>query len=120
MNREKEIVKTSFVGIAGNILLVVAKAIIGILAGAVSIILDAVNNLTDALSSVITIIGTKLANKKPNKKHPYGFGRIEYLTSSIIGMIIFSAGFWLYTRQLKVWSPEKKLLMISILLLLSQ
>ncbi len=93
MNREKEIVKTSVVGICGNVLLVVAKAIIGLLAGAVSIILDAVNNLTDALSSVITIIGTKLANKKPNKKYPYGFGRIEYLTSSIIGVIIFSAGF---------------------------
>ena len=92
MNRDKEIIKTSAVGIAGNILLVIAKAIIGILAGAVSIILDAVNNLTDALSSTVTIIGTKLSSKKPNKKHPYGFGRIEYVTSSIIGMIIFVAG----------------------------
>jgi len=92
MNRDKEIVKTSIVGIIANILLVIAKAIIGIIAGAISIVLDAVNNLTDALSSVITIIGTKLANKKPDKKHPYGHGRIEYITASIIGMIIFIAG----------------------------
>ena len=92
MNRDNQIVKTSAIGILGNILLVIAKAIIGILAGAISIVLDAVNNLTDALSSVITIIGTKLANKKPDKKHPYGHGRIEYITSSIIGMIIFFAG----------------------------
>ena len=84
MNRNKEIIKTSAIGIIGNCLLVAAKAVVGIIATSVSIILDAVNNLTDAMSSVITIIGTKLSNKKPNKKHPYGFGRIEYITSSII------------------------------------
>ena len=73
MNREKEIIKTSFVGIIVNILLVGFKAFVGILASSVAIIMDAVNNLTDALSSLITIIGTKLAGKKPNKKHPYGY-----------------------------------------------
>ncbi len=92
MNREKEIVKTSIIGILTNILLVGFKAFIGILAMSISIIMDAVNNLTDALSSLITIIGTKLANKKPNKAHPYGYGRIEYLTSTLIAFIILFAG----------------------------
>ena len=92
MNREKEIVKTSVIGILTNILLVGFKAFIGVLAMSVSIIMDAVNNLTDALSSLITIIGTKLANKKPTKAHPYGYGRIEYLTSTLIAFIILFAG----------------------------
>ena len=92
MNREKKIVQTSIIGIVGNILLVAAKAFIGFLAGSISIITDAVNNLTDALSSIITIIGTKLANKKPDRKHPYGHGRVEYLTSMVIAIIILFAG----------------------------
>ena len=90
--REKGIVVTSSVGIGGNFLLVAIKAAIGFLAGSVAIITDALNNLTDAISSIITIVGTKLAGKKPDKKHPYGHGRIEYLTSTIIGFIILFAG----------------------------
>ncbi len=92
ITREKEIIKTSIIGIIGNILLVGFKAFIGFLAGSVSIIMDALNNLTDALSSVITIIGTKLSGKKPNKKHPYGYGRIEYITSTLIASLILFAG----------------------------
>lgn len=101
MNREKEIVKTSFIGIIVNILLVGFKAFVGILASSIAIIMDAVNNLTDALSSLITIIGTKLAGKKPNKKHPYGYGRIEYLTSSLIAFIILFAGFTAIYESIK-------------------
>ena len=92
MNREKTIVTTSLVGIGANFLLVIGKALIGVFANSISIIMDAVNNLSDVLSSVITIIGTKLAGKKPDKKHPFGHGRIEYVTSMIIAMIIFIAG----------------------------
>ena len=92
MNREKKIVQTSLIGIAGNVALVASKAVIGFIAGSISIILDAVNNLSDVLSSVITIIGTKLANKKPDRKHPFGHGRIEYLTSLIVAIIILVAG----------------------------
>lgn len=92
MNRDKQIIRTSIVGIAGNVLLVVGKIIIGLLAGAVSIITDAVNNLTDAMSSIVTIVGTKISGKKPDKKHPYGHGRAEFITSSLIGMLIFVAG----------------------------
>lgn len=91
-NREQQIVRTSVVGIFGNIGLVAAKATIGLLANSISIVLDAINNLTDALSSIITIIGTKLSGKKPDRKHPYGHGRIEYVTSLIIAIIILVAG----------------------------
>ena len=90
--REKGIVGTSLVGIGGNVVLVAIKAVIGFLAGSIAMIMDALNNLTDALSSIITIIGTKLSNKKPDRKHPYGHGRIEYLTATIIGAIILFAG----------------------------
>lgn len=92
MERDKKIVKTSIIGIITNIVLVVFKMIVGLIANSIAIVLDAVNNLTDVLSSVITIIGTKLANKKPDKNHPYGHGRIEYFTSIIIGFIILYAG----------------------------
>ena len=90
--REKEIIKTSIIGIIGNVILVGFKAFVGLVAGSISIVMDALNNLTDALSSIITIIGTKLSNKKPNKKHPYGYGRIEYITSTLIAFLILFAG----------------------------
>ena len=92
MDRNKTIVKTSIIGIVTNFFLVIFKAGIGFLVNSIAIILDAVNNLTDVLSSVITIAGTKLANKAPDKKHPYGHGRIEYFTAVIISVIILVAG----------------------------
>ena len=91
-DRSKKIVQTSLVGIFANLGLVVIKTIVGIVAMSVAIIMDAINNLSDALSSVITIVGTKLAQKKPDEKHPYGHGRVEYLTSLIISVIILIAG----------------------------
>ena len=91
-DRSKKIVQTSLVGIFANLGLVVVKAIVGIVAMSIAIIMDAINNLSDALSSVITIVGTKLAQKKPDEKHPYGHGRVEYLTSLIISIIIIIAG----------------------------
>ena len=90
--REQTIIRTSTIGIAGNILLVGFKATIGFIAGSISIILDALNNLTDVLSSVITIIGTKISNKKPDRKHPFGHGRVEYITSTLIAALILFAG----------------------------
>lgn len=92
MNREKVIIRTSLIGIIGNVLLVAAKALIGVLAHSISIITDAINNLSDALSSTITIVGTKISTRKPDKKHPFGHGRVEYLTSLIIGIIVLVAG----------------------------
>ena len=92
MERNKKIVKTSILGIVANFILVLFKASVGLVTNSIAIILDAINNLTDVLSSVITIIGTKLANKAPDKNHPYGHGRIEYFTSVIIAIIILFAG----------------------------
>ena len=90
--RERTIVRTSVIGIIANVFLAAFKAGVGIIANSVAVILDAVNNLSDALSSVITIIGTKLAARKPDKKHPLGHGRIEYITSMIIAAIVLYAG----------------------------
>ena len=92
MERSKTIIKTSFLGIAVNLILVAFKAFVGLVSGSIAVILDAVNNLSDALSSAITIVGTKLSGKRPDKKHPYGYGRIEYITSAIIAVIVLLAG----------------------------
>lgn len=92
IDRDQLIVRTSGIGIGGNVLLVVGKVIVGLLAHSISIVSDAVNNLTDALSSIVTMVGTRLSNKRPDKKHPFGHGRIEFIASSIIGMLIFVAG----------------------------
>ena len=90
--RESTIIRTSIIGIIGNIFLVGFKAAIGFIAGSISIVVDALNNLTDALSSVITIVGTKISNKKPDKKHPFGHGRVEYITSTLVAFLILFAG----------------------------
>jgi len=92
IERNKKVIKVSIVGIIANIFLAIFKAVIGIMTGSIAIVLDAVNNTSDVASSVITIVGTKLANKAPDKKHPFGHGRIEYLTAMIIAVIILYAG----------------------------
>lgn len=91
-NREKTIVRTSIIGIASNIVLAAFKAAVGVFSHSIAIVLDAVNNLSDALSSVITIVGTKLAGKGPDKKHPLGHGRVEYLTAMVIAVLVMYAG----------------------------
>ena len=92
MERQKKIIKISILGIIVNVILVIFKTIVGLITNSIAIILDAVNNLSDALSSIITIIGTFLSNKRPDKKHPYGYGRIEYFSSIIIAVIVLLAG----------------------------
>lgn len=91
-DRDKVIVRTSVVGILVNVLLAAFKAVIGITSNSIAVLLDAVNNLSDALSSIITIVGTKLAGKLPDKKHPLGYGRIEYLSAMIVSGIVLYAG----------------------------
>jgi cation diffusion facilitator family transporter len=92
MNRSAQIIRTSIIGIAANVLLAAFKAAVGILANSVAVVMDAVNNLSDALSSVITIIGTKLSQRPADHEHPFGFGRIEYFSAIIIAVIVLSAG----------------------------
>ena len=105
--REKTIVKTSIIGIAANVLLVGFKAFVGIVTNSIAVILDAVNNLSDALSSVVTIIGAKLGAKQPDKKHPLGYGRIEYLSSMIVAALVLYAGITSLVESLKkIINPE--------------
>ena len=91
-SRDRKIIRTSIIGILANILLAGFKAVMGLLSHSIAITLDAVNNISDAASSVITIVGTKLAGKMPDKKHPFGYGRIEYLSAMIIAVIVLYAG----------------------------
>ena len=107
-NRNKKIIRTSIVGISVNVVLVIFKMIVGLLANSISIVLDAVNNLSDVLSSVITIVGTKLSSKAADKKHPYGHGRIEYLTAVAISLIALLAGaVSLKESVIKIFYPEE-------------
>lgn len=92
MDREREIVKGSAIGIVGNMVLVAFKLVVGFASHSIAIVLDGVNNATDALSSVVTIVGTKLAGRRPDARHPFGYGRVEYLTSVVIAVIILAAG----------------------------
>ena len=92
MGRNKKIIRVSIVGILANVLLAAFKALVGLLSGAIAILMDAVNNLSDALSSVITIVGTKLSARPADQKHPFGHGRVEYLSAIVISLIVIAAG----------------------------
>ena len=106
-SREKTIVRTSIIGIIANVFLAGFKAVIGLATNSIAIVLDAVNNISDAGSSLITIIGTKLAGKEPDKKHPFGYGRIEYLSAMIISVIVLYAGITSFVESVKqIIHPE--------------
>jgi len=108
MDRSQEIIRTSWIGIAANVLLAGFKAAVGILASSVAIVMDAVNNLSDALSSVITIVGTKLSQRPPDRKHPFGFGRVEYFSAIIIAVIVLSAGITSLIESVKkIFNPTE-------------
>ncbi len=101
VSREKIIVRTSVIGIIANVFLALFKAVIGVLTHSIAIVLDAVNNISDAGSSLITIVGTKLASREPDKKHPFGYGRIEYLSAMVISVIILYAGITSFVESVK-------------------
>ena len=120
MDRSKRIIRTSIIGIVVNLILVAFKASIGLLVNSIAIILDAVNNFSDALSSIITIIGTKLAGRRPDKKHPYGYGRIEYLTSMLIAVIVLAAGLTSLKESVeKIIHPETASYSIASLVIIA-
>lgn len=106
-NRQKLIIRTSIIGILVNVLLAAGKAAVGLLSHSIAIVLDAVNNLSDALSSVITIIGARLAGKPADKDHPFGHGRYEYLSAAIISAIVLYAGITSFIESAKkIIHPE--------------
>ena len=99
--RNKQIVRVSLIGIIANVFLAGFKAIVGVISGSIAIVLDAVNNFSDASSSIVTIVGAKLATKAPDKKHPFGHGRIEHLSAMIIAIIVLYAGIAALTESIK-------------------
>ncbi len=106
-NREKVIVRTSIIGIAVNVALAAFKAAVGLLSNSIAVVLDAVNNLSDAISSIITIAGTKLSNREADREHPFGHGRIEYITTTVIAAIIMYAGISSLIESIKgIVNPE--------------
>lgn len=120
MERTRKIIRTSILGIVVNVLLVMFKMTVGLMTNSIAIILDAVNNLSDALSSLITIIGTKFAGKAPDKKHPYGHGRIEYLTSSLIALLVLAAGITsLKESAAKMLHPEAAVYTVASLVIIA-
>lgn len=105
--RDRKIIKTSIIGILANIFLAAFKAIVGLTSNSIAIVMDAVNNLSDAASSVITIVGTKLAGKEADKKHPFGYGRVEYLSAMVISLLVLYAGITAFTESVKkIIDPE--------------
>ncbi len=117
------------VGICTNLLLFVIKIIAGTLSQSIAITADAVNNLSDSASSLITLIGFKMASKPADQEHPYGHARFEYLSGLIVSIMIFIVGFQFAQNSVnKIFTPEKSvfslltagILVVSILLKLWQ
>ena len=105
--RDAVIVRTSVIGLAVNLVLAAVKAAVGLGAGSIAVVLDAVNNLTDALSGVITILGAKLSEKEPDKNHPLGYGRIEYLSATLVAFLVLYAGVTALAESVKkMFSPR--------------
>ncbi len=117
MKREKQIIRISVYGIIVNLILVAFKATVGLISGSIAIILDALNHLSDALSAILTIIGTFLSAKKPDKKHPYGHGRIEYLASIAISAIVLLTGVEAFYESVKkIISPQPAVYSVATIL----
>ena len=105
--RDAVIVRTSLIGVAVNLALAAIKAAVGLAAHSVAVVLDAVNNLSDALSSVITILGTRLSGRMPDKKHPLGYGRVEYLTATVVAALVLYAGLAALVESVKrILAPQ--------------
>lgn len=105
--RDRVIIRTSIIGIVANLFLAAFKAAVGLLSRSIAVVLDAVNNLSDALSSVITVVGTRLAGKKADKKHPLGHGRVEYISAMLVAALVLYAGVTAFVESVKkILAPE--------------
>ena len=105
--REGIIVTTSGMGILVNLLIAVTKIVVGLISSSIAIISEGANNAGDALSSVMALIGAKLAKKHPDEKHPFGYGRIEYLCGLVIAVVILVTGIELLIGSAKrIFHPE--------------
>ena len=95
------------IGIIANILLFIIKLLCGLIINSIAVISDAFNNLSDSVSSVITLVGARLSEKPPDKEHPYGHGRYEYISSLAVAFIVFTMGYQLLLESFeKIMNPE--------------
>lgn len=105
--RLRLISRTALLGVLANILLAAVKVAAGLLASSIAIVSDGVNNAADALTSTLTLIGTRLAGRHPDAKHPFGYGRIEYLTGLVIAVVILVSGLQMLIESAKlILHPE--------------
>lgn len=107
-DREGVVVTTSALGILVNLVLASIKVIVGTAVSSIAIVSEGINNATDSATALITIVGTKLSAKHPTEKHPFGYGRIEYLTSLVISVLILFTGFELLKSSIDlIFHPEE-------------
>lgn len=94
-------------GLAANLMLFLGKLLVGLLSGSLAIMGDAFNNLSDAGSSIVTLVGVKLSAAPPDEEHPFGHGRIEYISALMVAVLIILAGFELLTSSIeKIRNPS--------------
>ncbi|MFR1519378.1 MAG: cation diffusion facilitator family transporter [Clostridia bacterium] len=118
--RELYCVLAGVLGIICNVLLFVVKLVIGRLMNSISILSDAFNNLSDMGSSIISILGAKMSNRRPDREHPFGHGRMEYIASFAVSFIILIVGFELFRSSVeKIVHPEPVRFNIVLILILA-
>lgn len=107
-SREDIITVTSGLGIIANLLIASTKVLIGVISSSIAIVSEGANNFADAFTSILALLGAKLAKKHPDEKHPFGYGRIEYLASLIISTLILVTGTETLIGSVKlVFNPEE-------------
>lgn len=117
--REDYTILSGALGIINNLLLFIVKLTIGLVINSIAIISDAFNNLSDLGTSVITIFGAKLSNRPPDREHPYGHGRFEYVASLVVSFIIFAVGIQLLRSSFnKVVNPEEVIFKWTLIIIL--
>lgn len=118
--RESYGILSGILGIVCNLFLFLVKTMIGLVMNSIAIVSDAVNNLSDMATSVVTIVSSKMSNRRPDRQHPYGHGRIEYIASMIVSFIIILVGFELLKTSIgKILNPERLQFSWSLIVILS-
>ncbi len=119
-DRQYLITRTAIIGILANLAIASIKVLIGIAASSLAIISEGINNASDAVTSCLTLIGTKLSAKHPDEKHPFGYGRIEYLTGMVIGILILYTGISLIRESINgILHPEPMNVTILAILIIA-
>ena len=116
-SREKISIRTNIIGIGVNILLFVFKFFVGTISNSVSIVADSYNNLTDSLSNIISMLGVYLSNKPANDKHPYGYGRIEYIAAFIVSFLVLQVGILTLISSIRKFFEKEDILVSNFVII---